>query len=185
MTGDAPVHPTLGGPTDPSGSPPHAGVREAASPKGGSYAGYEDGSGLVLVVDDDLVALELAVDVLGSAGYPVSGVSTVAAAVDAARRAGTGPPCSISDSTGGRPRGRQGCAAIRRCGPSVVVWSASTPEDLSRARAAGCNAFLAKRSVRSGSRRRRAYVRLAGTKGLEHGRPRRPEATSGRHDGMP
>jgi two-component system, cell cycle response regulator DivK len=109
--------------------------------------GLEDGSGLVLVVDDDLVSLELAVEVLGSAGYPVSGVSTVAAAVDAARRAR--PDLVVLDL---RLDEEDGLEVVRglRSDPAlraipVVVWSASTsPEDLSRARAAGCSAFLAK-----------------------------------------
>ncbi|HSD49162.1 MAG TPA: response regulator [Actinomycetota bacterium] len=107
----------------------------------------EDGSGLVLVVDDDLVALELALDVLGSAGYTVSGASTVAEAVDVAR--GSRPGLVVLDLNLGEEDGLELVDRLRtdpglREVP-VVVWSASTsPQDLDRISAAGCDAFLGK-----------------------------------------
>lgn len=110
-------------------------------------SGADDGSGLVLVVDDDRVALDLALDVLGSAGYPVSGATTVAEAVDVARR--SRPDLVVLDLNLDEEDGLELLQRLRddpalRAVP-VVVWSASTsPEDLDRVSAAGCDAFLAK-----------------------------------------
>lgn len=109
--------------------------------------GLDDRSGLVLVVDDDVVALELAIDVLRSAGYPVSGVKTVAEAVDVARR--SKPDLVVLDLNLYEEDGLEVVRRFRddpalRAVP-VVAWSASTSlEDRDRARAAGCDAFLVK-----------------------------------------
>ncbi|HEX5950625.1 MAG TPA: response regulator, partial [Actinomycetota bacterium] len=90
--------------------------------------GVDDGSGLVLVVDDDVIALGLAIDVLGSAGYPVSGVSSVAEAVDVARR--SRPELVVLDLNLDEEDGLEVVRRLRkdpalRAVP-VVVWSAST-----------------------------------------------------------
>lgn len=109
--------------------------------------GLDGGSGLVLVVDDDVMALELAIEVLGSAGYPVSGVRSVGEAVDVVRR--SRPDLIVLDLN---LDDEDGLEVVRRLHEDpalravpVVVWSASTsPEDVDRARAAGCDAFFVK-----------------------------------------
>lgn len=106
-----------------------------------------DRPNIVLVVDDDHTTLELAVELLVSAGYDASGASTVAAALGSVQA--SRPDLVVLDLNLGDEDGLEVVRRLR-ADPSttdvrVVASSASTSHaDLERASSAGCDSFLAK-----------------------------------------
>ncbi len=105
-----------------------------------------DGSD-VLVVDDDRPGLELAVELLLSAGHSATGASTVADALESVRE--SPPDLVVLDLYLGE---EDGLDVVRRLRDDpatrdilvVAVSASATAADIDRASEAGCDSFLAK-----------------------------------------
>jgi CheY-like chemotaxis protein len=101
----------------------------------------------VLVVEDDLRVLELEIEALASAGYEVTGASTVTEALEVVRV--SRPDLVVLDLRLGAEDGLDVARRLREdpvLHDIVVVASSasSSPEDIERAKGAGCGSFLAK-----------------------------------------
>ncbi len=102
---------------------------------------------VVLVVDDDELALEIEIEILAAAGYRAMGATTVADALETVR--GTRPSLVLLDLHLGVEDGLAVVRSLRgdpatRGIPVVASSSSTTDADVRRAVEAGCDAFLPK-----------------------------------------
>jgi PAS domain S-box-containing protein len=101
----------------------------------------------VLVVEDDARALDLTVEILDASGYAPSTASTVAQALASIRR--FRPDVVLLDVRLGSDDGLDVARHLRadpttRHVPVLAASASASDEDVARAKAAGCDAFLAK-----------------------------------------
>ena len=101
----------------------------------------------ILVVEDDPTALGLATDVLRMAGYEVwqaGGVGEATATMQAATPALILLDLRLGDGSGLELVERLRSDGIHRDLPILALSADAMPDDVSRARAAGCDDFMAK-----------------------------------------
>jgi len=129
--------------------PRHPRATPRAQPDAPAVAGaVETGSGrTILVVEDNKTALDLATDVLRMAGYTVWQANGLGEAV--ALLADATPALILVDVRLGDGSGLALVEQLRSDGvhgdlPIIVLSADAMPDDISRARAAGCSDFVAK-----------------------------------------